>query len=94
MKKCLSRRSLVMMLFWTTLSSNYACSALPLAPPLKERTLKINPEEPGFVYRWQECIRKFVFCLKYEWREEKYDMNDPAIRQQLFDMGFELEVRE
>lgn len=82
------------MLFLISSSLNLSCSALPLAPPLNQRTLEINPEKPGLIYRWKECVHKIIWCVKYEDRVDEYDLTDPLIRQQLFDMGFVLKVRE
>jgi hypothetical protein len=68
-----------------------ACATLDVynPPALENRRLDVSPDRPGFVYKWTECSKKFLgICRKTVQREDFYDLTNPAVRKELFDMGF------
>ncbi len=84
-----------LMLLLMILSGSCASLAEPLLPRLEQRTLRIDPNAPGFVYQYRVCVRKVMsVCFKHEMRVEKFDLSDPAVRKQLIDVGFVARVRE
>lgn len=72
------------------------CASIDVVlPSLERRSLDISRDFPGFVYRYRECTKKFLgICRKWESREDRYDLSDPAMRNKLADMGFVAKVRE
>lgn len=66
-----------------------------IIPSLERRTLDISRDFPGFVYRYQECKKKFLgMCTKWEQKVDTYDLTDPVVRNRFADMGFVAKVRE
>lgn len=95
MLKSIGRSAFAIMLVSTTLSLSCAHSQLRLIPSLENRTLDLDPDAPGFIYKYEECAKRFLgLCTKNEQRVEKYDLTDPTTRQRLIDMGFVAKVRE
>jgi hypothetical protein len=84
------------MLFLIT--SNLSCASLQeqSPPKLELRTLRISKEITGFEYQYQVCVRFGLFgnCKEYKITKELYDLADPAVRNQLIDMGFVAKVRD
>jgi hypothetical protein len=77
------------MLCLIILSSSCASWAIPLVPRLEQRTLFLSSEIAGFFYDYEVCAKKFLgICVKKEIKRDLYDLNDPAVRKQLIDMGF------
>lgn len=73
-----------------------SCSSLNQTPPTLElRSLELTNEVPGFVYQWNECLKKGLFgnCRQWQIKKELYDLRDPVILKQLMDMGFVATVR-
>lgn len=66
-----------------------------LVPSLERRTLDLSRSFPGFIYRYEVCVKKFLgMCRKWEQRVDEYDLTDIKVRNQLIDMGFVAKVRE
>lgn len=64
-------------------------------PKLELRTLRLNPDAPGFIYQYEECVSSFIgICFETEMKIEKYDLTDQKVRSQLIDMGFVAKVRD
>lgn len=85
----------VLTLFWIPLNSSCASSRLHSIPELENRTLRIAKDFAGFEYQFETCLSEFVgICLKKEMKKDVYDLNDPAVRQKLIDMGFVARVKE
>jgi len=62
---------------------------------LELRTLEIAKDFPGFVYYYEECVKRFLgFCTKKEMKRWAWDLRDEATRNKLIDAGFVLKVRE
>lgn len=95
MKSTTSLLVTVLMLFSITLSSSCASLALPSAPPLEERTLRLNAEFPGFEYSYFVCDKTFLgVCTRKKRVTDFYDISTKEMRRKLIDMGFVLKVRE
>lgn len=73
--------------------SSCAFSATLLIPRLENRTLWISDKVAGFEYSY--CTKRRIFskkCKKGHWKTDLYDLNDPAIKLKLKNMGFRLRV--
>lgn len=73
----------------------FGCSSFSdtIIPELSQRTIRLSRDFPGGEYQYDVCIKKILgVCLKREHRVDKYDLTDPAVRNQLVDMGFVLMV--
>lgn len=78
--------------------SNLSCASLPsLSPPvLENRELDIDLSNPGgYIYKYPVCVKHFLgICTKKESHIDRYDLNDPIVQKQFFDMGFVLKARK
>lgn len=81
-----------MMLLLIMLNEGCASSQIPSPPPLQETVfLRLCPDSAGACRSYEVCKKKVLgICTKKEWIEEKFDLTDEKIRNDLINMGFEL----
>lgn len=91
-KKLAATATLVILL--SVPGAGCASSEILSLPQLEHRTLRISPDFAGFEYQYEVCVSKFIWCTKWEWRKDKYDLNDKAVREKLINMGFVARVRD
>ena len=62
-------------------------------PKLRDRTLYIDADFPGFFYRYQVCTPRRLIGKECRMVVETYDLQDDDLRLKLKDMGFVLKRR-
>jgi hypothetical protein len=67
------------------LSMNLGCSSLQSIPPLRDRTLRIDPDHPGLYY---DYVKERSWFGEEVWATDRYDLTDPLIRKRLRDLNF------
>lgn len=80
----------VIMLLWIMPLTSCATSLKQL-PTLKNRSLRIDTEQPRFKYQYETCSGK-LFWKKCKINTEFYDFTKKETRLKLNTMGFKLKV--
>ena len=95
MPKRISLLMSAIMLLWITSNSSCASLASPSLPALENRTLDLHPNLPGFIYKYETCVKRVLgICMKRDLKVIEYDLRDEETRKKLFLMGFVAKVRE
>lgn len=91
----ISRKVFVRTLILITLSLKFVSCATASLPELTLRKLRISEDRPGFEYKYEVCIKKFLgLCTNKEMQTEYYDLTKPEVRKTLIDAGFIGVVRD
>lgn len=61
-------------------------------PLLRNRVLVPSIDRPGFDFRYEECVKRIIFCTKWEPKNDYVDWTDKATRVRMRDIGFRLAV--
>lgn len=82
-------------LLWIISSVGCASLATSSLPALENRTLDLHPNIPGFIYKYETCVKRVLgICIKKDLKVIEYDLRDEETRKKLFLMGFVGKVRE
>lgn len=93
--KTINRLISVTILLWITLSAGCSSLAISSLPALQNRTLDLHPNLPGFIYKYEVCVKHLLgICIKRDLKVIEYDLRDEETRKKLFLMGFVAKVRE
>lgn len=72
---------------------NVSCSSSrTLSPPPLSETifLRICTDQAAACRAYEVCAKKFLgVCTKKEWVEDRFDLSDEKIRNDLINLGFE-----
>lgn len=75
-----------------TISTTGCASSLKQLPSLENRTLRIDPNNAGFLYQYEKCDGKIWPFKKCKLDVLRYDFTKKATREKLKNMGFKLKV--
>jgi hypothetical protein len=57
-----------------------------LAYPMQKRFWKIDPSLEGVFYTWRECVKKFVWCQKWEQKKSFVPFANKEMMKTFYDM--------
>jgi len=59
-----------------------------------EAFFPLHPSGTGVFYSWDECVTRFIVCVKWEYREVIFRFDDPAVMGWFINNDFGFKKRE